>query len=330
MEEVLSQSEIDDLLSALSTGEMDAEELKKENEEKKVRVYDFKRALRFSKDQVRSVSRIHENYARLLTTFFSSQLRTYINISVTSVDQVPYEEFIRSIPEITVLHVYSMKPLEGTLIIEVNPNIASALLDRILGGQGVSTAKKEELTEIEKTLLMQFFEKSIHNLQEAWSSVIDIEPVMEEFEENPQFLQLVSPNETVVVVSLTTKIGETSGMINICIPHILLEPIMPKLSARHWMQSDKKERDPEAYQVLTQHVEETTVTAKAMLGESVISIEDFLNLKKDDVIALDQAIQEPLTLQVNNEPKYYVQPGTYKNKISVQVLGDMEEVKLNE
>src|SRR5699024_7712244 len=265
---------------------------------------------------------------RLLTTFFSSQLRTYINISVTSVDQVPYEEFIRSIPEITVLHVYSMKPLEGTLIIEVNPNIASALLDRILGGQGVSTAKKEELTEIEKTLLMQFFEKSIHNLQEAWSSVIDIEPVMEEFEENPQFLQLVSPNETVVVVSLTTKIGETSGMINICIPHILLEPIMPKLSARHWMQSDKKERDPEAYQVLTQHVEETTVTAKAMLGESVISIEDFLNLKKDDVIALDQAIQEPLTLQVNNEPKYYVQPGTYKNKISVQVLGDMEEVKL--
>src|SRR5699024_2819667 len=166
MEDVLSQSEIDDLLSALSTGEMDAEELKKENEEKKVRVYDFKRALRFSKDQVRSMSRIHENYARLLTTFFSSQLRTYINITVTSVDQVPYEEFIRSIPEITVLHVYSMKPLEGTLIIEVNPNIASALLDRILGGQGVSSSQKDELTEIEKTLLTQFFERSIHNLQE--------------------------------------------------------------------------------------------------------------------------------------------------------------------
>lgn len=330
MEDVLSQSEIDDLLSALSTGEMDAEELKKENEEKKVRVYDFKRALRFSKDQVRSISRIHENYARLLTTFFSSQLRTYINITVTSVDQVPYEEFIRSIPEITVLHVYSMKPLEGTLIIEVNPNIASALLDRILGGQGVSSSQKDELTEIEKTLLTQFFERSIQNLQEAWSSVIDIEPVMEEFEENPQFLQLVSPNETVVVVSLTTKIGETSGMINICIPHILLEPIMPKLSARHWMQSDKKERDPEAYQDLTKHVEETTVTAKTMLGESTIAIEDFLSIKQDDVIALDQSIQEPLILKVNNEPKYYVQPGTYRNKLSVQVLGDMEEVKLDE
>lgn len=330
MEEVLSQSEIDELLSALSSGEMDADELKKENEEKKVRVYDFKRALRFSKDQIRSISRIHENYARLLTTFFSSQLRTYVNIAVTSVDQVPYEEFIRSIPEITVLNVYRMEPLEGTLIVEVNPNIASALLDRILGGQGVSVAKKDELTEIEKNLLIQFFEKGVNNLKEAWSSVADIEPVMVEFEENPQFLQLVSPNDTVVVVSLTAKIGETSGMINICIPHMLLEPIMPKLSAHYWMQSDKKERDPDAYQKLTKHVEQTMVSIKTILGKSTITIADFLNLQKGDVIALDQAIDEPLVLQINQEPKFFVQPGTYKNKVSVQVLGDIEEVKSNE
>lgn len=330
MDEVLSQSEIDDLLSALTSGEMDADELKKENEEKKVRVYDFKRALRFSKDQIRSISRIHENYARLMTTFFSSQLRTYVNISVTSVDQVPYEEFIRSIPEITVLNIYSMKPLEGTLIMEVNPNITSALLDRILGGQGVSVSRKDELTEIEKNLLIQFFEKGVDYLKEAWASVVEINPVMEDFEENPQFLQLVSPNDTVVVVSLTTKIGETSGMINICIPHILLEPIMPKLSAHYWMQSDKKERDPKAYKDLTKHVEGTMVTAKTLLGESTITIADFLQLQKNDVIALNQAIDKPLVLQINNEPKFLVQPGTYKNNVSVQVLGDIEEVKLNE
>lgn len=329
MDEVLSQTEIDDLLSALTSGEMDAEELKKENEEKKVRVYDFKRALRFSKDQIRSISRIHENYARLLTTFFSSQLRTYINMSVTSVDQVPYEEFIRSIPEITVLHVYSMRPLDGTLIMEINPNITSALLDRILGGKGVSVTKKDGLTEIEKNLLTQFFEKAIGNLQDAWSSVTEINPIMEEFEENPQFLQLVSPNETVVVVSLTTKIGETSGMINICIPHILLEPIMPKLSAHYWMQTEKTERDSEAYEKLTKHVQETSVVAKTILGENSITISDFLNLKRDDVIALDQPIDQPLLLQINNEPKFYVQPGKYKNKMSVQVLGDIKEVRTN-
>src|SRR5690625_2711106 len=140
-EEILSQHEIDALLSAISSGEMDAEELKKEEEEKKVRLYDFKRALRFSKDQIRSIYRVHENYARLLTTFFSAQLRTYVNISVASVDQIPYEEFVRSIPNMTILNVYSVSPLDGRIIMEVNPNITYSMMDRQLGGQGYSEHK---------------------------------------------------------------------------------------------------------------------------------------------------------------------------------------------
>ena len=144
-EEILSQTEIDALLSAISSGEMDAEELKKEEEDKKVKVYDFKRALRFSKDQIRSISRIHENYARLLTTFFSGQLRTYVNISVASVDQIPYEEFIRSIPKMTILNVISMEPLEGKILMEVNPNIAYSMMDRLLGGKGNSDVQPESL-----------------------------------------------------------------------------------------------------------------------------------------------------------------------------------------
>ena len=127
--EVLSQSEIDALLSALSTGEMDAEELRKEESQKKVKTYDFKRALRFSKDQIRSLTRIHENFARLLTTYFSTQLRTYVQISVASVDQIPYEEFIRSIPKMTILNVFEVLPLEGRIVMEVNPNIAYAMMD---------------------------------------------------------------------------------------------------------------------------------------------------------------------------------------------------------
>src|SRR5699024_10517397 len=130
-----SQNEIDALLSAITSGEMDAEELKKEEEEKRVRVYDFKRALRVSKDQIRSIGRIHENYARLLTTFFSSHLRSYVDITVASLDQIPYEEFIRSVPELTVLNVYSVSPLDGNIITEINPNIAYGLIDRILGGR---------------------------------------------------------------------------------------------------------------------------------------------------------------------------------------------------
>lgn len=324
VDEVLSQNEIDALLSAITSGEMDAEELKKEEKEKRVRVYDFKRALRFSKDQIRSIGRIHENYARLLTTFFSAQLRTYVNISVASVDQIPYEEFIRSVPEMTVLNIYSVAPLEGRVLMEVNPNIAYGLLDRVLGGKGNSVNKIDKLTEIETLLMSQLFEKAIVTLKEAWASIVEIDPVLEEFEINPQFLQMVSPNETVVVVSLNTAIGETSGMINICIPHIVLEPIIPKLSVHYWMQTATKKRDPEAYQKITENIQQAKVEAKTLLGETTITIQEFLNLNQSDVIALKQPIDHPLTLTINNEPKFYVQPGKYKNNMSVQVLSEIK------
>ncbi|GGC97014.1 flagellar motor switch protein FliM [Pontibacillus salipaludis] len=324
-EEVLSQNEIDALLSAISTGEMDADDLKKEEKERKVRVYDFKRALRFSKDQIRSLGRIHENFARLLTTYFSAQLRTYIHISVASVDQIPYEEFIRSIPKMTILNVFSVEPLDGRILLEANPNIAYAMLDRVLGGKGVSVNKVESLTEIETNIMSQLFEKAIDNLQEAWSSVVDINPELEEFEVNPQFLQMVSPNETVVVISLNTEIGESSGMINICIPHVVLEPIIPKLSVHYWMQTQTpQETSPEEYHSLSKTIEKAEVDVKALLGESEITVDELYHLAKDDVIQLDQLIDDPLRIQVDEETKFLAQPGQIKKKVAVQILEEYQ------
>lgn len=324
-DEVLSQNEIDALLSALSSGEMDANQLKEDEQNKKIRVYDFKRALRFSKDQIRSLSRIHENFARLLTTYFSAQLRTYVHISVASVDQIPYEEFIRSIPTMTILNIYSMAPLDGRIIFEFNPNIAYAMLDRMLGGKGGSINKVDSLTEIESTLMTQLFENALDNLREAWASVADIDPVLEEFEVNPQFLQLVSPNETVVVVSLNTTIGESSGMINICIPHVVLEPIIPKLSVHYWMQTDKtKERKPGEYEELTKNLESAKLDMQVQLGQTKISVEDLLHLHTGDILQLDQSIADPLIMKVDKEPLFYVQSGKRKNKLAVQIL---EEIK---
>lgn len=325
VEEVLSQHEIDALLSAISSGEMDAEELKTEEEEKRVRVYDFKRALRFSKDQIRSIARVHENFARLLTTFFSAQLRTYVDISVASVDQIPYEEFIRSIPRMTILNLYSLEPLEGKIVMEVNPNIAFGLLDRMLGGKSNNVSKVDNLTEIETLLLSQLFGKATDSLQEAWSSIVEIEPYLEELEVNPQFLQMVSPNETVVVVSLNTAVGNSSGMINICIPHIVLEPIIPKLSVHYWMQSNDKKRDPDTYEKLRRNIEKVEIEAKAILGNAKITLQDLLHLKERDVIKLNTKIDDPMVLQINEEPKFLVQPGKVNDQISVQVLDKIQK-----
>jgi flagellar motor switch protein FliM len=324
-EEVLSQNEIDALLSAISSGEMNADELKQDEKNKRVKTYDFKRALRFSKDQIRSLTRIHENFARMLTTFYSARLRTFVQIAVASVDQVPYEEFIRSIPTMTILNTYSLSPLEGKILVEYDPTIAFAMLDRTLGGQGSNVNKINNLTEIETTLMTQLFESSMENLKVAWQSLEDVDPILEDFEINPQFLQMVSPNETVVVVTLNSTIGETTGMINICIPHVVLEPIVSKLSIHYWMQApSNKEGNESEWRDLTAGIQRASVDVKAILGETSISVEELVNLRLGDVLMLNQSIDAPMQVKVDNQVKFKAQPGKKKNKMAIQIMEEID------
>ncbi|GGG12343.1 flagellar motor switch protein FliM [Paenibacillus abyssi] len=319
MVDVLSQNEIDALLAALSSGEMDAEELKKEETQKKVRAYDFKRAVRFSKDHIRSLTRIHENFARFLTTYFSAQLRTFVQINVVQVEQLPYDEFIRSIPKMTILNIFEAEPLEGRMVLEVHPNVAYAMLDRLLGGQGSAPSKINALTEIETIVMERIFSRAFDSLQEAWKTVIDLSPRLEALETNPQFMQIVSPNETIALISLSTKIGETTGMINLCIPHVVIEPIMSRLSVHHWFVSQKKSRAPEEVEVLEQRVSKAKLAIVAELGSSTISVREFLGLALGDVIALNKNVGEGLHIKVGEKLKFIGSPGSVKDRLAVQI-----------
>lgn len=319
MVDVLSQNEIDALLAALSSGEMDAEELKKEETQKKIRAYDFKRAVRFSKDHIRSLTRIHENFARYLTTYFSAQLRTFVQISVVQVEQLPYDEFIRSIPKMTILNIFEAEPLEGRMVLEVHPNVAYAMLDRLLGGIGTAPSKIGSLTEIETIIMERIFSRAFESLQEAWKTIIDINPRMEALETNPQFMQIVSPNETIALISLSTKIGDTTGMINLCIPHVVIEPIMPKLSVHHWFVSQKKSSIPEEVDALRNRVNKATLPIIAELGDSQITIREFLGLSVGDVISLNKPVQEGLSIMIGDRLKYIGSPGTLKDRVAVQI-----------
>ncbi|TCZ79969.1 flagellar motor switch protein FliM [Paenibacillus albiflavus] len=325
MVDVLSQNEIDALLAALSSGEMDAEELKKEESEKRVRTYDFKRAVRFSKDHIRSLTRIHENFARYLTTFFSAQLRTFVQINVVQVEQLPYDEFIRSIPKMTILNIFEASPLEGRMVMEVHPNVAYAMLDRMLGGVGTSPSKINALTEIETIVMEKIFARAFDSLQEAWKTVIDIQPRLEALETNPQFMQIVSPNETIALISLSTKIGDTTGMINLCIPHVVIEPIMPRLSVHHWFVSQKKTRAQEEIDALQSRLTKAELPVIAELGNSQITIHEFLNLAVGDVIKLNRESGEPLHMMVGDRLKYFGSPGTVKGKLAVQITEIVNE-----
>lgn len=319
MVDVLSQNEIDALLAALSSGEMDAEELKKEETQRKIRSYDFKRAVRFSKDHIRSLTRIHENFARYLTTYFSAQLRTFVQINVVQVEQLPYDEFIRSIPKMTILNIFEAEPFKGRMVLEVNPNVAFAMLDRMLGGTGMAPSKINALTEIETTVMERIFSRAFDSLQEAWKNVLDIEPRLEALETNPQFMQIVSPNETIALISLSTKIGDTTGMINLCIPHVVIEPIMPKLSVHHWFVSEKKTRVPIEVEKLRQRVTKAKLPISVELGTSNITVHELMQLAVGDVIALNKSVDSGLSIRVGEREKYIGTPGLYKDRISVQI-----------
>lgn len=319
MVEVLSQNEIDALLAALSSGEMDAEELKKEDTQKKVRSYDFKRAVRFSKDHIRSLTRIHENFARYLTTYFSAQLRTFVQISVVQVEQLPYDEFIRSIPKMTILNIFEAEPLKGRMVLEVHPNVAYAMLDRLLGGMGNAPAKINTLTEIETTIIERIFSRAFESLADAWKTVLDISPRLEAMETNPQFMQIVSPNETIALISLSTKIGDTTGMINLCIPHVVLEPIMSKLSTHQWFVSEKKSSVPEEAESLKYRISQAKLDIIAELGDSKISISEFLGLAVGDVISLNKTVDNGLSIKVGDRLKFIGSPGTLKDRVAVQI-----------
>lgn len=325
MVDVLSQNEIDALLAALSSGEMDAEELKKEDTQKKVRAYDFKRATRFSKDHLRSLTRIHENFARFLTTYFSTQLRTFVQINVVQVEQLPYDEFIRSIPKMTILNIFEAEPLEGRMVLEVHPNVAFAMLDRLLGGSGISPSKINALTEIETIIMERIFSRALDTLQEAWKTVVDLHPRLEALETNPQFMQIASANDTIALISLSTKIGDTTGMINLCIPHVVIEPIMPRLSVHHMFVTHKKSKSVEEAEALQQRVTNAKLPIIAELGHSEISVRDFLNLAVGDVIPLTKLVEEGLHVRVGEKLKFIGSPGTLRGKVAVQISDIVNE-----
>ncbi|RIV29376.1 flagellar motor switch protein FliM [Alicyclobacillaceae bacterium I2511] len=329
MSDVLSQSEIDALLSALSSGEVRAEDIRENPMQGRVRNYDFRRAMRFSKDHIRMMTRIHDHFARLLTTYLSGQLRAVVQVQVHSVDQLPYDEFIRSIPALTVIQVLEYLPLPGRLIMEMNPQIVFAVMDRLMGGDARGMYRERELTEIERTLLQRVLEPLPQFLRESWDGVDNIVPQLLSVESNPQFLQLTTPNETVLVVTLNAKIGAVSGFINFCIPHLTLEPVMSKLSSQQIMGGVRlsTERVVEERGLIETRLRNASVVLSALLGESQLPFLELLQLQPGDVLGLNAPINQPIPVYVDGQPTFGGFIGTYQNHYAVRIVGDVEEVK---
>ena len=294
-EDVLSQSEIDKLLSALSEGTVSAEEVKAEETQKKVKSYDFKRPDKFSKDQIRTLYMLHESFARLLNTYLSTHLRTMVSIEVASVEQLTYQEFVQSLANPSVISVLAVPPLKGNIILEVNTEIAFAFIDRVFGGAGESGIKVRVLTEIEEAVMRRFIDTTVSHLKEAWMNVVEFFPTIEATESNPQFAQIVPPSDMVVIITIQMKLGDVEGMMNICIPYLVLEPIMPKLTTTFWVASSvSKDDNPQQVEILQRKIERTKIPFVVEMGNIDISIREFLTLGFGDVLQLDTKVDDVL------------------------------------
>ncbi len=319
LSEVLSQSEIDALLNALNTGELDVKGIKDKKEEKKVKNYDFKIPNKFAKDQLRTLQMIHENFSRLLQTYLSGFLRALVQIEVESVDQLTYYEFSNSMPNPSTLGIVDFLPLNGSILIEISPSISFSMIERVLGGAGDAYERNRGFTEIELTLIEKVFYQFLEYLKDPWKNVIDIKPKLAKIETNTQFAQIVSPNETIALITLSLNIGNIEGTMHICIPHLVIEPIISKLSTKFWFSGISKDITEGSIKHIEKRIETTTLPISVVLGNSKLTVKDIVNLQTGDVVLLDKSINDDMQILVGNKLKFFGIPGVRKNKLAVKI-----------
>lgn len=350
MPEALSQDEVDALLSlvqnmnedidapvggvldpvapgipATSTGQRVELEQYNALPSHQINVYDFKRPERVSKSQVIALEALHEVFARNVSASLSGYLRTIIEIRLISVEQFTYSEFTMSLPIPTSFNLLSCEPLEGNIILEVNPSILYPIIDRLLGG-GKSEAMYLErpFTNIELALVNTILSRVISQLRETWDSVKSIDFDLYETESNPFLLQIVAPNEPIVLLSFEALMGDYSGMINVCIPFKVIEPIMPQFSQSNWFTSSRQRSEQKGREQILKNIFNAKVDVSSVLAETPLSLHDILTLKPGDILDTGVAADSPVTLCVQGKKKYRGVPGMKRGKKSVRITGEVQ------
>ena len=322
MAEILSQDEIDALLEVVEDEDINPEELEKSNdllEQRQITLYDFKRPNRVSKEQLRSIRAMHDKMARNLASAISSLMRSIVEIQLHSVDQMTYGEFLMSLPSPTSFNVFSLKPLDGKGVIELNPSIVFPMIDRLLGGPGVPFDTNREFSDIELNLLDQILRVITQNMKEVWAPIMDIYPLIEAKESSPNVVQIVAQNEIVIMVVMEIIIGQTSGMMNICYPVISIESLLPKLASRDLMLSEtssRKSRNKELRALLRG----AKIELEAVLGYAKLNMKEVLDLEVGDIIKLNRPADDTIVLKVDGREKFIADFGVRRYRRCIKIV----------
>ncbi|MFN2449718.1 MAG: flagellar motor switch protein FliM [Candidatus Baltobacteraceae bacterium] len=321
----LSQEEIDALINQLSTEPSAREDAL---EGKKVKSFDFrfnKRLDKFSNNQLQTLRTLHENFTRLLNNSLSVYLRTRVEASIVSIEQISYGDFIASIGIPSILSIFSMDPLPGSGIVQVDLNLVFSIIDRLLGGPGWFPQKLRDLTDIERTLMQRFMARMLNSYRESWNYLLTLSLKIEALDSNPQFIPRIIPLDQIVAyISMELKVGDMAGVMNFCLPYLVMQSISTQLSDFQWSPTVVAGRGmtEEDIQQLARNVEKAPVDVQVELGKTTVSLRDLVALQPGDLVLFDKPTDAALVARINDREKFLVYPGVHRDRISVQV-GDV-------
>ncbi|HVS69709.1 MAG TPA: flagellar motor switch protein FliM [Phycisphaerae bacterium] len=326
MPDVLDQSEVDALLAAVDSGAVKEESTAKIFSRSKritdveIRTYDFKRPERVSKDQMRALEALHEGFSRNFGAALSGYLRTIVEVSVANIEQLTFSEFIHALPNPTCFNLLAAKPLDGQMCLEISPLIIYPIIDRLLGGSSADLfIPQRPLTQIEWRLVKRLTDRALANLSEAWANILKINFELTETESNPQLVQIVPPNEVVVVIGFEIKMGNRAGTMSLCVPFNVIEPVMSKLSQQNWFTYTKKAANDSDIKAMHKNLSGAPLLVKVLLGHTTIKLDELMHLTAGDIVQLDKPASGEMIVQIEGKNKFAALIGQFKGKRAIRI-----------
>ena len=337
MADVLSQSEVESLLAALDPEETPAAVAPAPQAPhsfmsagQQINIYDFKRPERVSKEQMRVMHALHEGFSREFGAGLSGMLRTIVEVKLISVDQLTYSEFVFSLENPTCFNLIWSSGLDGHIILDLTMSIVFPIVDRLLGGgKHLRTANpKRGLTEIEVKLVSRITDLALSGLEKAWANICELGLKVSQIESNPQLIQIVPPNEVVVLVSFELIMGDDiRGIMNLCIPYNSIEPFSGRLASDTWSSYSKRSEDPVQRINLELGVAKAPVDIVVLLAETKLTTKEVRNLEVGDVLLTDHQKKHGLKVFVEDQPLFEGFPGAYRGHKAVRIGKRLPRIK---
>jgi len=327
MADILSQDEVDLLLSAVSKGELEVSSDPTEpSGSTHLSVYDFRRPERVSKEQLKGLQSLFEAFAREMSIVLPPFLRTVVRIDLVSIDQLTYDEFILSVSRPTSLAVVNMAPLEGNAIVELSPSVVFPIVDRLLGGKGLAIHQPRELTEIEDRIVHRILLMMLDCLKRSWEQLIEFRTSIVAQESDPLIVQIVAGSEMVILVGYEVHVGEAAGSMNMCVPLMVLNPILDSISQQaHYRRRMTAEMAARTRELTGRILRRVKLPLDAVLGQAQLPLDEIAKLQVGDVIQLDADVKAPIIVEVGGVPRFEAQPGRRGDQSAVQVTSLLVE-----